>query len=77
MPNGSSGELERSSGFASDRKFRRDPGIAKESKRAAAQILGQFTVLAYLCADADVLAIHEAIDAFVTSDEKTKQPKPI
>ncbi len=50
--------------------------IAKESKRAAAQILGQFSVLAYLCADSDVQAIHEAIDAFVACDEKTKQAKP-
>ncbi len=52
------------------------PRIAKESKRAAAQILGQFTVLAYLCADADVRAVHEAIDAFVATDEKTKQSTP-
>ena len=46
--------------------------IAKEAKRAAAQLLGQFTVLAYGCADADVSAIHEAIEAFVSSADNSK-----
>lgn len=44
--------------------------VAKEAKRAAARLLGQFTILAYNCDDADVAAICGSIDAFVASDDK-------
>ena len=51
---------------------------AKEAKRAASRLLGQFTVLAYNCTEADVEAICGSIDAFASNDDKgTKGAKTV